>query len=315
MAARTLPRPNHRSDSGYPLKAMPAREILAALTSMVLALCALAFAWHRINAASATSQDHVNEIFRPSRLDAIPCNFSTQPRLLMILVLGQSNAGNHGSSPPNPDGRIKTNFFFDGLCYRTGDAAPGATGRGGNIWTTLAPRLSRAVGRPVVFSVLAVEAAEVRDWIAPGKLKRRLTETLDNNRSYSFIPELVFWQQGEADAKAGTTGPEYRERLAQLAALLRSHGVSAPIIAALSTRCRNEGSDAIRTVLRESAAFDPSIRLGPDTDTLVGSFRNDGCHFSASGLDAAAELWLPAAIASLPATQVNQAQVAPSNPR
>jgi hypothetical protein len=144
-----------------------------------------------------------------------------------------------------------------------------------------------------VFSVLAVEATQIRDWIEPGKLRNRLIEILANNHAHAFVPEVVLWQQGEADAMAGTTHDEYRQQFSRLVALLRSQGVTAPIIAALSTRCRNEGSKQIRSGLKESVASDPTLRLGPDTDALTGSFRHDGCHFSASGIEAAAELWLP----------------------
>jgi hypothetical protein len=275
---------------------MPGSAKLAAWTGAILALGGLAYAWQRSNAPSASPQDHVDEIFRPAPIDAVPCDFSAQPRPLMILVLGQSNAANHGAPPPPSDGQRKATFLFEGRCYRTGSAAPGATGRGGSIWTVLAPRLSRTAGRPVVFSVLAVEATQVRDWVEPGRLHRRLADTLASNRENSFVPDIVLWQQGEADARSGTSANDYRERFSRLVALLRSQGVAAPIAVALSTRCGNEGSEQVRTALKESAIQDSSVRLGPDTDTLTGPFRQDGCHFSASGLDAAAELWLRAIV-------------------
>lgn len=271
---------------------------LAALTTVVVTFVGLGYAWHRTNPALTSPRDPVDEIFRPASLDTVPCGFAVEPRPLMVLVLGQSNAGNHGSSLPSPDARMQATFLFEGNCYRTAGPAPGATGRNGNIWTLLAPRLARATGQPVVFSVLAVDATQVRHWIEPGKLRHRLIETLASNREHHFVPAIVLWQQGEADARAGTTRREYHDRFAQLVALLRNQGITAPIVAALSTRCRNNGSEEVRTALQDSAARDSTVRLGPDTDNLTGPFRDNGCHFTASGLDAAAELWAPAIVAN-----------------
>lgn len=318
MAARTLPRPSDAFSLDNGLKPMPATAKLTALASIIMALGGLVYAWHRINAASTSPQKHVDEIFRPSPSDAVPCDFSAQPRPLMVLVLGQSNAGNHGSLAPQPDEMLKASFIFEGLCYRTSGAAPGATGRGRNIWTALGPRLSRTTGRPVVFSVLAVDATQINDWVSPGKIQHHLIETLVSHRNHSFFPDIVLWQQGEADAKIGTTSSEYREHFARLVALLHNQGITAPIIAALSTRCRNDGSEQVRTALKTVAAENPSVRLGPDTDTLTGLFRHDGCHFSRLGLDAAAELWEPPIMESLPSSVVanlDRPLVKPSNPR
>lgn len=266
--------------------------------ALLMLVAGSALAWYKTHPLPAKPGDLVDQVFQPSGMATVPCPYLTQPRPLMVFVLGQSNAGNHGESLPIAADTAPATFFHDGKCYQTRGPAPGATGRGGNFWVLLAPELAHATGRPVIFSTLAVEATEVRDWVEPGKLRDRLTDTIADQRQHGFIPELVLWQQGEADTKAGTTRAKYVERFGEFVAILRERGISATIVVALSTRCRNDGSDQVRAAIKAVAAADPRIKLGPDTDTLTGLMRLDQCHFSATGQRAAADLWL-AALAEL----------------
>lgn len=276
-------RQRHWPDIGWRLP-------LAATCILLLTLAGLAHTWHHTHPKPQPPAALVANIYRPSDLSAVPCGFGSDPRPLMILVLGQSNAGNHGdlATPPS---RESTTFFFEGRCYRTQGSAPGATGRGGNPWTLLGPELVQATGRPVIFAVLAVESTRIRDWVEPGILRQTLISTIAEQRQHGFIPDFVLWQQGEADTKAGTTQAKYRERFDTLVALLRAGGILAPVVAALSTRCHNNGSNAIRSAIETSAASNSSIRIGPDTDILSGSLRADNCHFSAKGLQVVSQLW------------------------
>jgi lysophospholipase L1-like esterase len=242
-------------------------------------------------------QDNLDFLVAPVPATAVPCNFSASPRPMMVLVLGQSNAGNHGAPRPGLTDKDGAVFLHDGQCYRTSWPAPGATGTGGNIWSSLSSRLSGALGRPVVFSLLAVDATSVRDWATEGRLRRRLIDTLAANRQGRFTPDIVLWQQGEADARAGTSSDEYLEHFRAVLTVLRERGIAAPILVALSTRCRNDGSEEVRKALRIAAQSEPGVAIGPDLDVLTGSLREDGCHFSAAGLEMAAELWSRAILA------------------
>lgn len=263
---------------------------LSAAGMLLLALSGLAYGWHRTHPKPQPASSLVATIHRPVDLSPIPCEFESAPRPLAILALGQSNAGNHGD-PATSATSEPTTFFFEGHCYRTSGPAPGATGAGGNPWTRLAPELARASGRPIVVAVLAVESTRIRDWIEPGPLRATLLATLADQRRNGFVPDYVLWQQGEADAKAGTTRTKYRERFESFVALLHANGVAAPVVAALSTRCHNDDSKAVRAAIKAAAAADATIDVGPDTDVLTGELRMDDCHFSAAGLDAVAALW------------------------
>ncbi len=252
----------------------------------------LAYAWHESNPRPIKLADLVEHIYLPTTLDPVPCQFGAKQQPLMVLVLGQSNAGNHGelASPLLKDESAK--FFFNGRCFNTNGPAPGATGEGGNLWTALAPGLAAEARRPVVFSVLAVESTRLRDWLVPGKLRQKLIDTLAEQHRYGFDPNIVLWQQGEADAKAGTTRMKYQQQFSELVLLLRNEGVLAPIATALSTHCGNDSSNEVRQALTAIARQDPSVHIGPDTDMLTGPNRQNDCHFSNIGRRNAAQLWL-----------------------
>lgn len=269
------------------------RNLLFYFLAILCIFLGLGYAWRKAN-PPRVSQYLVSDIFSPSPKDGNPCMF-TNPRSLMLLVLGQSNAGNHGELPSLSANSLSagpTTFFYRGQCFKTSGLAPGATGEGSNIWTTLGPKLEVMSGRPVVFSVLAVSSTRIQDWITPGVLRAQLIETIEEQRRHGFTPDAILWQQGEADARAGTSTSEYMRDFQQLAALLRTHGITAPILAALSTRCRNAGSNSVRTAIEQLAHNDSSIKIGPDTDLLTEThFRHDGCHFSESGIEESANAW------------------------
>lgn len=266
---------------------------------ILMAITGGALAWHKTHASPKNPSDLVDQVFVPSPTTAVDCAFASEPRPLMLFVLGQSNAGNHGEPIPAQAAPTPATFFHEGRCYRTNGPAPGATGVGSNPWIILAPELTRAIGRPVVFSVLAVEGTEIRNWIEPGKLRTRLADTISTQQEHGFMPDLVLWQQGEADMKAGTTRAKYVERFGELASTLRESGISAPIVVALSTRCGSKGSEPVRAALKTIVQADPGVRLGPDTDSLTLNMRLNECHLSTIGQRAAARMWL-ASLANLP---------------
>ncbi len=286
-------RENYRQRSWPEINASKVLITLVVLSSVV---SGLAHAWHQAHPPQAQPGHSVEQVFRPTGLRPVQCPLAIESNALRILVLGQSNAGNHGAVEYFGKDNVPALFFYQGGCYETTGPAPGATGKGGNLWVHVGPLLAAATKRPVVISVLAVDATRVRDWANPGRLRETLTQAIADQREHGFIPDFVLWQQGEADAKAGTTGAKYREQFELLVAHLRAQGITAPIIVALSTRCRNQGSDAVRSALNTVASFDKTVLLGPDTDALLGKYRLDDCHYSPLGLKAVAHLWTNALI-------------------
>ena len=226
-------------------------------------------------------------------------------RPLVLLVLGQSNAGNHGLADAQGAGQplpAPVQVMEAGRCSLSHDPLPGATGAGTSPWSVLPARLAAAgLRRPVLLQVLAVDASTVDDWTRAGApITRQLAQTLAANRAAGLPPDLVLWQQGEADAQAGTPPTRYVQGLQALADSLRAQGVRAPLLLALSTVCRSAPADGLRRAIADLAASDPRFRRGPDTDAITQ--RHDGCHWSDSGRHQVAGLWASAIVQTLPAS-------------
>lgn len=226
-----------------------------------------------------------------------PCpGWEVMPRVL--LVLGQSNAGNHGAEhePPPDGGPPQLPVFAEGGCQFVGDPLPGGTGSHRSIWSALPQALARKGDmRPVVLALLAVESTRIADWtMAEGPLTRRLDGLLQQLSAAGLQPEAVLWQQGEADAMAGTRAEDYVARFGDLRTRLRSSGIRAPILVARSSRCRGADSRQIYAAYDHVLAKWPDVQRGADTDTLGGELRIADCHFSRMGLQRAADLWAEA---------------------
>ncbi|MBL8289242.1 MAG: hypothetical protein JNL85_14775 [Rubrivivax sp.] len=302
------------------MKSLPRRRAAALVAAAALIAIAAAVVeglrsfWQRPEAVVRLGARLAGVAPFPER-GAEPCPW-TVPRPagarkpLVLLVLGQSNAGNHGGEalphrPPATAGTASAVVTaFDGkACHRLGDPLPGGTGRDRSIWTLLEGELAR-LGEPreVVLSLLAVEGTTVAEWTHPGSpLRSELGRWLAARDARHFPADFVLWQQGEADAREGTSAARYVQGLEALREQLRGAGVRAPILLARSTRCRSgAGGAVIRAAQDALIARHADVRAGADTDALAGPLRQDDCHFTAAGLQAAARAWGAVLAASLP---------------
>ena len=210
----------------------------------------------------------------------------------MVLAIGQSNAANHGALAPGAAQPVV--LLAQGQCVLAVDPLPGGTGRGASIWQRLPQYFARLEPqRPLVLAVMGVDATSIQDWVGEkSPLGARLENQVKAMVALNLSPTLVLWQQGEADARQGTTSVAYGAGLEKLVKILDQAGSNAPIVMARSTVCRSSPYAAVRFAIEAKAASNPRFRLGPDTDTLLGpDLRADGCHFSAQGLERAAQLW------------------------
>ncbi|MBT9505830.1 sialate O-acetylesterase [Rhodoferax sp.] len=223
---------------------------------------------------------------------AIPCSQVLKQRPQVILALGQSNAANSGEKVPVVAAPVS--LFAEGKCLMAADPLPGGTGQGGSIWSRLPHQLS--ILKPqqnLVLSVLSVDGTSIEDWTGDNSpLRKRLEHHLTTMTAMGLTPQLILWQQGEAEARTGTTEAAYGAGLDQLAAILELTGIHAPIVVAQSTVCRSAPNAQIRAAISAKVANSARFKQGPDTDTLIGQdLRHDGCHFSEAGLDKAAQHW------------------------
>jgi lysophospholipase L1-like esterase len=271
--------------------------LIAALAVVAVAACV----WQlRRDAHQRSLTARLNDRVPLPLAHAADCLVPTQTRPLHLLVLGQSNAANHGERAAAPSPLVT--LVTSAGCALVHDPLPGATARGASIWSPLPQALAEmGVARPLRFSVLAVDASLLADWVAPASpLRAELVALLSGLRQKGHLPDLVLWQQGEADARQGTLATDYEAGIRSLDVLLKTQGVKAPMLLALSTRCRSEPGQAVRQAIGRLTASGPML-AGPDTDTLAApEMRHDGCHFSASGQQAAARLWAQALVAALP---------------
>lgn len=214
---------------------------------------------------------------------------------IVLLILGQSNAGNHGAEdePLGVGVAPQVTVFSGGLCLRSGDPLPGGTGRHKSVWSRLPAHLKlQGYTGEVVIVLLAVEATTVNDWSrVSSPLHKRLQSLLLAMQTDHLRPSLVLWQQGEADALRNTKVDDYVTDFESLLQSIRAAGVTAPVLLARSTYCNGSDGRLVRQAVSRLLARLPDVQAGPDTDTLLGKNRTRGCHFSSAGVDAAAALW------------------------
>lgn len=236
----------------------------------------------------------IEQIVGSGKYSEISCAEVARTRPLVLLALGQSNAGNHGS--PSVNNLEPVTLIADGKCIKATDPLPGGTGGGDSIWQRLPQSLAlKKTSRPIVMSILAVDATSIDDWTrASSPLKKRLVELVGSMRRLGLPPDLVLWQQGEADALQERSREYYLAGLTKLSVALGSAQSNAPILLARSTICRSLPNPAIRSAIESASLNDRHFRLGPDTDTLSGDKFRDGCHLTADGLDRAAKMWAAA---------------------
>lgn len=174
-------------------------------------------------------------LVEPQESDQFPCQDVLAVKPLVILVLGQSNAANHGALLDGTS-KLTVPLVRGNRCFMSGAPLPGATGRGGSIWPGLGELLAP---QKTLFSVLAVESTAIREWVDPGMLNWELRQKLRSMQNLGIKIDLVIWQQGEADARLGTSSESYQHDFLRLITFFRNMGVTSPIMVALSTYCRD----------------------------------------------------------------------------
>jgi hypothetical protein len=269
-----------------------AGALIAVAASVALAAWGI-LEWRRTARNEASLDSRIAQRHVASKGTAVPCDQLRQLRPLVLLALGQSNAANHGTHGGTPQLPVHS-IAPTGYCHWLVDPLPGATGHGSSIWGRLPAALTEeGLHRPVALAVLAVDATSMADWTRPGsKLAVLLDDMLQHMHKLGLPPDLVLWQQGEADARAQTKPEEYLAGLRILVDRIHRQGSPVPVVLARSTVCRSQPSSALRQAIEQAVSGDTRLRLGPDTDTLSpATHREDGCHFNAPGIQAAATLW------------------------
>jgi hypothetical protein len=226
----------------------------------------------------------------------IPIDASKVGHAAVLLIIGQSNGGNHGETRHSARGHVYNFNPFDGLCYAASDPLLGATGDDGSPWCLAGDTLIEiGFARAVLLAPLCVGGATVADWAPGGPYHHRMTYCLQRLGQARFWPSHVLWHQGEANALYGTSATDYIASFRALAASLRGLGVAAPIFVATASyfaipagfEQHQETTRRAQAALIDAAA---GIFRGPDTDIIRDRF--DGCHMGKAGLEDHAKAWV-----------------------
>jgi hypothetical protein len=213
----------------------------------------------------------------------------------VLLIIGQSNGGNHGETRHVARQAVFNFNPFDGLCYRACDPLLGATGDGGSPWCMLGDALiADGFAQSILLCPLSVGGATVGEWAPGGTYHRRMIYGIEKLREAGFHPSYVLWHQGEADALYGTSEDHYADAFRALVRSLRDLDIRAPIyIATASYFAVPEGYGASQAVIRRAQhsliSSEDLILPGPDTDLIRDRF--DGCHMGSTGLRQHARMW------------------------
>lgn len=247
------------------------------------------------------TRDHVGRLASSDQKKAVTCPQQTD-HTAVLLVLGQSNAGNHGGQRFRSEHGEAVVNFFNGRCYVAASPLLGSDGVSGEYWTQLGNLLvDRKSFEQVVLAPVSITGSEVLRWAAGGDVNGAMIETANELQKGGYRVTHVLWVQGEKDYAKGTSEKDYRDRFMSLVSSLRSHGVAAPMFVAVASKCLgaiNRGTlsfSADNPIERAQLALaDPAanLRSGVDSDTLLGDLdRYDDCHFGASGEQKVAKAW------------------------
>ncbi|MCX2865015.1 hypothetical protein OOZ63_24615 [Paucibacter sp. PLA-PC-4] len=287
------------------------------LATSVIAGLGLAAAWQVSGLHLGDSEERrlAQRLPNFARAAALPSCAGAGQSGLRLLILGQSNAGNHGA-PANKDDHALLDLWTPQGCVQATDPLPGGSGTGGSIWSHL-PDALQTLGRRhrLSLAVIAVDASSISDWSdAKGPLGRHLRQRLQALNAAGWQPDLVLWQQGEADMRKGTAQAEYKEGFERLRLSLREQGIAAPMLLARSTLCAGRRSEQVRAAIDDLQRRHTDLLAGPDTDQLdAAAARFGACHFSQPGLTQAAGLWARAIDDALRALKIGEAAARPAS--
>lgn len=245
--------------------------------------------------------DQTGRLVSGDQKKAVTCPEQTN-RTAVLLLIGQSNAGNHGGQRFRSEHGEKIVNFFDGRCYVAASPLLGSDGIGGEYWTQLGNLLlERGSFDQVVLAPVSISGSEVSRWGAGGDLNAIMTDTASRLQRQGHLVTHVLWVQGEIDYVKGTSEKDYRDRFLSLVNSLRSHNVAAPVYIGIATKCLGVTNGGTRShspdnaVARAQLALpEPgaNLRSGVNSDALLDDLdRYDDCHFGSSGEQKVAKAW------------------------
>lgn len=269
--------------------------------------------------------DNTGRLVSDENKTAVSCP-SQSPRTAVLLIMGQSNAANHGGQRVRSEHGSKVANFFKGQCYSAESPLLGADGITGEYWTEVGNLLiSSGSFDQVVLAPAAISGSAVSRWSPGGDLNPLMIDTTNELQHQGYRVTHVLWHQGEMDYVAGTTEKSYSDSFAALVGALRSQDVTANIYVSVASKCLGESNGgthkhfADNPITRAQQALSHhqlGLRSGINTDTLLSDLdRHDDCHFAGSGQQKAAEAWANLLIKDLRPSLSAHSETGSASPR
>lgn len=147
----------------------------------------------------------------------------------------------------------------------------------------------------VIIIPVARGSSTVQDWKPGGLMFPNLLAAHRRLASLGLIATAHQWVQGQADI--GISQADYQTALQAVINGPKLFGFDAPWLIGKDTYNGAVSNANIRAALA-AVVNNVNVFAGADTDSLTGANRFDGVHYSATGANAAAELWRTAFLVS-----------------
>ena len=229
-----------------------------------------------------------------SSKEEISCSKFNNKNTLVILVAGQSNAGNHGKGKFSS---INSYELYENKCYKGLDPMLGTTGAGGGPWHRLGDKIIKRTSKykNVLFINISMGGSHIKQWSQQGILYQRIIDSFSMLDKNSLKLDYFLFHQGETDRHLKTSIKDYIEDFLSMVDGFRSDKNlnNFPIVLAVATRCQSDIDVNIQNAQYEILNLRKNIYLGPNTDDIYSKKdRIDMCHMSDIGLEKHSNGWL-----------------------
>jgi hypothetical protein len=228
----------------------------------------------------------------------VSCEQIKGRRLMVALVFGQSNSGNHGETIYKPQQPVYN--FFRGRCYRAEDPLLGPTGDRGSVWSRLGDMLIKeGMYDTVVLIPIGVGTTTIDQWTEGGYLHPRIINAIKESKSRGLKITHMFWVQGGSEKRTSGDAQNkeaYKRNFMTMLRSIRMMGVDAPLYVAVATYNDTGVINDIRAAQQELVDPYNKIVAGPDVDALYFNKKNrwEEVHLSHQGLELSTRAWLSA---------------------
>jgi hypothetical protein len=253
------------------------------------------------NPPSRFAFDQTGRLVSDDQKSAVQCPQQTD-RTAVLLLIGQSNAGNHGGQRFHSEHGEKVVNFFGGQCFVAVSPLLGSDGTKGEYWTQLGNLLvDYGAFDQVVLAPVTLSGSEISRWSQGGDLNAVMINTAVQLQQYNYHVTHTLWHQGEIDYVIGTSETSYYQKFISIVDSLRDQQITSPVFVSVASKCLEASNGGTRfhsannAIVRAQLALpntQKGIRSGVNTDALLDELdRYDDCHFSSSGAQKVAKAW------------------------